>query len=185
MWDHVYVMKSHKESRLRVKTHNGALPFSQPTMAFQLNQLVAPAHYPGLSFPALTNPSNPPTTQDVYDAVIYSMRVLADDSLRSTGVRAQCVAEAKRYEYAIIAAYTAKVPPGVIEVERKGRRQNISFVLLQLAVANIEDKIYVVDFITRPIILLVIGTTVLFATVENGGSFPHRRLDLCWLQSNN
>ncbi|KAF8892375.1 hypothetical protein CPB85DRAFT_1440860 [Mucidula mucida] len=75
-------------------------------MAFQLNQLVAPAHYPGLSFPALTNPSNPPTTQDVYDAVIYSMRVLADDSLRSTGVRAQCVAEAKRYEYAIIAAYS-------------------------------------------------------------------------------
>ncbi|KAF8892388.1 hypothetical protein CPB85DRAFT_1440868 [Mucidula mucida] len=87
-------------------------------MAFQLNQLVAPVHRSGLPFPALTNPSNPPTTQDVYDAIIYSKNNYS--AISSTVAPVQCVMDAMRYEHAIIAAYKQYIAQVVVPAPAAG-----------------------------------------------------------------
>ncbi|KAF9016268.1 hypothetical protein BDZ89DRAFT_1118192 [Hymenopellis radicata] len=80
-------------------------------MAFQMIQLAPPAHFSGLPFPALANPANPPTQQDVFDGMRYSRDISVENALNPAVAPMSIVVEAKRYEHAVVAAYDlAQIP---------------------------------------------------------------------------
>ncbi|KAF8912542.1 hypothetical protein CPB85DRAFT_1301430 [Mucidula mucida] len=81
-------------------------------MAFQLTQLVPPYH-PSLGIPALPNPSNPPTAQDVCDGVEYSHQVLSIYLNKKGILPPQVVADTKRYEVGLITSYDIGQQPAL------------------------------------------------------------------------